>query len=80
MTVQGYRTYEMTAKDTGKEIKGNMARMTNYVYKQAGNAIDATIQILGVQGFLDELHARETKPTPKYQVIIDEAKRCLSDA
>ena len=22
MTVQGYRTYEMTAKDTGKELKG----------------------------------------------------------
>ena len=58
----------------------NMSRMTNYVYKQAGNAIDATIQILGVQGFLEELHARETKPNPKYQVIIDEAKRCLFDA
>lgn len=53
----------------------NMARMTNYVYNQAGNAIDATIQILGVDGFLKELHARDTKPNPKYKMIVDECKR-----
>lgn len=53
----------------------NMARMTNYVYNQAGNAIDATIQILGVDGFLQELHGRGTKPNPKYKMIVDECKR-----
>lgn len=53
----------------------NMARMTNYVFEQAGNAIDATIKILGVDTFLEELKAREAKPNPKYQQIIEKASR-----
>lgn len=52
----------------------NMINMANYVFKQGGNAIDATIQILGVDGFLDELHARETRPNPKYSEIVRKMK------
>lgn len=52
----------------------NMVSMTNYVFKQGGNAIDATIQILGVDGFLDELHSRETRPNPKYTEIVRKMK------
>ncbi|MEG1492501.1 MAG: replication initiation factor domain-containing protein, partial [Oscillospiraceae bacterium] len=60
----------------------NMMNMTNYVYNQAGNAIDATIQILGIEAFLDELHQRRSKPNPKYLTIIEESnmlKRSVKD-
>ena len=53
----------------------NMIRMTNYVFRQAGNAIDATIQVLGFEGFMDELRSRETRPNPKYNEVVKQMKR-----
>lgn len=53
----------------------NMMQMTNYVFNQAGNAIDATIDVLGINGFLEELHARTIRPNPKYTDLINKAKR-----
>lgn len=52
----------------------NMARMTNYVFEQAGNAIDATIQILGLDTFLEELYSRDARPNPKYIDVVKKAQ------
>lgn len=53
----------------------NMMRMANYVFNQAGNAIDATIEILGYDGFMDELRHRTARPNPKYTDLIIKAER-----
>ena len=53
----------------------NMMQMTNYVFNQAGNAIDATINVLGMDGFLEELQSRKIRPNPKYTDLVDKAKR-----
>lgn len=52
----------------------NLANMTAYVFNQAGNAIDATIQVLGLEKFLSELHARDTRPNPKYIDLVKKTK------
>lgn len=48
----------------------NLDRCERYVYKYAGNAIDALIQIYGVDKFLEELQRRGTYPNPKYDQLI----------
>ena len=52
-------------------IDYNLYRCENYVYKYAGNAIDALIDIYGVGEFLEKLKNRGTLPNPKYQQLID---------
>lgn len=52
----------------------NYYNMTDFVFKQAGNAIDATIQIIGVDNFLKHLQARGTRQNPKYLEIIENCK------
>lgn len=41
---------------------------------QAGNAIDAYIQICGVPAFLDKLKHRNTMRNPKYDRLVNEYK------
>lgn len=53
----------------------NIFNMTDYVFKQAGNAIEATIKIIGIDEFVKRLRERGTQQNPKYIEIIEKAKR-----
>lgn len=48
----------------------NLARCANYVINLAGNAVDAYIQICGVDGFLSDLKKRTTRRNPKYDQLV----------
>ena len=55
-------------------LEYNFDRCQRYVIRQAGNAIDAYIQICGVDGFLDDLKHRATMRNPKYDRLVAEYK------
>ena len=55
-------------------LEYNYDRCERYVIGQAGNAIDAYIQIRGVNGFLDALKHRTTMRNPKYDRLVEEYK------
>lgn len=55
-------------------LEYNLDRCERYVIRQAGNAIDAYIQIRGVPGFLEELKHRTTLRNPKYDRLVAEFK------
>lgn len=55
-------------------LEYNLDRCEHYVIRQAGNAIDAYIQIRGVNGFLEELRKRPTMRNPKYDRMVEEYK------
>lgn len=48
----------------------NEERCKNYVVNQAGNAIDACIQMYGLYEFEKMIQNRQTMPNPKYQMLI----------
>ena len=50
----------------------NLDRCERYVIGQAGNAIEAYINIRGVEGFLDTLKHRATQRNPKYDRLVAE--------
>ena len=50
----------------------NEARCRNYVVNQAGNAIDACIQMYGVTEFAQMIKDRKTLHNPKYDVIVQQ--------
>lgn len=52
----------------------NLARCENYVYNQAGNAIDALIDIYGIEAFYKNLKKRHTGKNPKYDFLRDQYK------
>ena len=52
----------------------NIDRCERYVYRQCGNAIDALIDIYGIEEFTEKLRKRGTRPNPKYQQLIDTYK------
>lgn len=51
-------------------IEYNVLRCENFVYNQAGNAINALLQIYDVDTFLQKLQERKTRPNPKYDHMI----------
>lgn len=55
-------------------LEYNFDRCENYVVRQAGNAIDAYIQIRGVNGFLDAIKKRPVMRNPKYDRLVEEFK------
>lgn len=55
-------------------LEYNFDRCERYVINQAGNAIDAYIQICGVEGFLKTLKERPTARNPKYDRLVEEYK------
>ncbi len=55
-------------------LEYNLDRCEQYVIRQAGNAIDAYIQIRGVSGFLEDLKHRTTMRNPKYDRLVQEYK------
>ena len=50
----------------------NEERCKRYVFNQAGNAIDACIQMDGVDEFVKMVEEREVKPNPKYKMIVEQ--------
>ena len=52
----------------------NIDHCERYVYKFAGNAIDALIRIYGPNVFLDKLSHRNTRPNPKYDELVEQFK------
>ena len=53
----------------------NVDHLENFVFKQAGNAIDTAIQISGIDVFLRKLAERHTLPNPKYRNLLDKLFR-----
>lgn len=56
-------------------VEYNLFNLTNFVFKQAGNAIDACIAILGEKLFFEELRERKTMQNPKYKKLVEESMR-----
>lgn len=52
-------------------IKYNLLNCENFVYNQAGNAINALLQVYDVDTFLKKLQERKARPNPKYKQMID---------
>lgn len=57
----------------------NIFNLTNFVFKQAGNAIDTALHILGEKQFMKELSERGTCPNSKYTKLIEESERIKCD-
>ena len=55
---------------TAPGMEYNEERCKNYVVNQAGNAIDACIQMYGSDAFLDMIANRQTARNPKYEMLI----------
>lgn len=53
----------------------NIFNLTNFVFKQAGNAVDTAIKILGEEQFFAELAERGTRPNPKYVKLLEDSRR-----
>ena len=53
----------------------NLARCCDYVYNQAGNAVDALLQIYGPDLFQKLLAKRTIQPNPKYLNLISKYKK-----
>lgn len=50
----------------------NEERCRRYVINQAGNAIDACLQMYGEDEFIKMVQEREVKPNPKYKMIVEQ--------
>lgn len=57
----------------------NEERCRRYVVNQAGNAIDAMIQIHGLDGFKRLIDERTVNPNPKYEQIVREHRFSVMD-
>lgn len=55
---------------TAPGMEYNEEKCKNYVVNQAGNAIDACIQMYGSDEFLKMIEERQTMPNPKYEMLI----------
>lgn len=49
----------------------NLERCENFVFNQAGNAIDALLQIYDRDTFLAKIQSRKSRPNPKYKALVD---------
>lgn len=58
----------------------NEARCRRYVVNQAGNAIDAVLQMYGVDDFTKMIAQRPTKPNPKYDMVVKQHEEMLKAA
>lgn len=53
-------------------LEYNLDRLDNYVFRQAGNAIDAALAIHGPVEFINLIEERTTKRNPKYKEVVFE--------
>lgn len=56
-------------------VRYNLLNCENFVYNQAGNAINALLQVYDVETFLKKLQERKSKPNPKYSEMVTNYKR-----
>lgn len=73
-TAAKIRLYEKPGTDY------NLSSLEKYVYRQAGNAISALIEIYGEDLFKKNLQKRGTMPNPKYKALIDQYRVSQKDA
>ena len=74
------RTYWMNLVEDAQRIRiyeapgmeYNEERCKRYVVNQAGNAIDACIQMYGIYEFEKMIEERKTAPNPKYAMIVQQ--------
>lgn len=59
---------------TAPGVEYNLDRCEDYVYRQAGNAIDCLIQIYGVDRFMERLKERNVFMSDKYKHLIQAYK------
>lgn len=52
----------------------NLQKCREYVSRQAGNAVDALLQIYGTNGFLKLIDNRTVKQNPKYRNLVREVR------
>ena len=57
----------------------NEERCRNYVVNQAGNAIDAMIQMHGEDRFLKMIKERPCAPNPKYDLLVKNYRDDIAD-
>lgn len=50
----------------------NLKRCEDFVYRQAGNAVDTLIRIKGIDTVVNELKARKPSPRAKYEALVME--------
>lgn len=60
-------------------IEYNLTRAKFHVFKNNGNVIAAMLDIYGVEGFVDRVNTRNTKPNPKYKELVDAFKNGVYD-
>ena len=48
--------------------------LQDFVIKQAGNAVNALIEIDGIEKFMEKLKKRGTRPNPKYAKLKEDLK------
>lgn len=60
-------------------LEYNLDRCEKYVIGQAGNAIDAYIQCVGLDSFLESLKTRKTMRNPKYERMVNEFKYSMEN-
>ena len=61
-------------------LQYNVLKCERYVYRQAGNAIDALIKCYGLDQFKEKLDRRQSRPNPKYSQMIEDFLRSCEDA
>lgn len=49
----------------------NLERCENYVFNQAGNAIDTLLKLYGTEKFVEKIENRTSSPNPKYKMLLD---------
>lgn len=59
---------------TSAGMEYNMRNVENYVFNQAGNAIECAIEYLGIDEFMNRLKSRDVRSNPKYDMILKRAK------
>lgn len=59
---------------TSPGVDYNLAKVNDYVFNQAGNAIDCAIRVYGLTGFQILLRDREVRPNPKYDIVVKQAR------
>ena len=55
-------------------INYNLLNCEDFVYNQAGNAINALLQVYDVDTFLQKLQERKSRPNPKYTQMVQNYK------
>lgn len=57
----------------------NLYNLEEYVYRQAGNAISALLEIQGEELFEKKLQQRATHANPKYRALVDQYRVIQKD-